>query len=124
MLMLSPRLMLMPTMVPMAMDMLLPTLDTTLMLMAMDMLLPLLTTDTTATPPMLPAPTLMELTAMVPTPTTPSARGPLMPMLMPTMALMDTDMLPPATDTTPTPPMLPTPTLMELTAMVPTPTTP
>merc|ERR1712004_578742 len=73
---------------------------------------------------MLPTPTLMELTAMVPTPTTPSARGPLMPMLMPTMAPMDTDMLPPATDTTPTPPMLPTPTLMELTAMVPTPTTP
>merc|ERR1711988_375232 len=72
----------------------------------------------------------MELTAMLPTPTameltTPSARGLLMLslllMLMPTM--VDTTVLEP-TDTPDldTDPMEPTPTAMELTAMLPTPT--
>merc|ERR1719481_1012625 len=96
-LMLSPLLMPMPTMVD---TMVLEPTDT-----------PDLDTDPMA---MLPTPTAMELTAMLPTPTameltTPSARGLLM--LMPTMV-----------DTTDMVDMLPTPTDMpaELILMLPT----
>merc|ERR1711872_390114 len=62
------------------------------------------TPDLDTDPTDLPLPSLppMELTAMVPTPTTPLARGPLMLMLMP---------MPTTEDTTD---MLPVPTLMDM----------
>merc|ERR1711951_109081 len=102
-LMLSPLLMPMPTIV-----------DTTV-LEPMDT--PDLDTDPMA---MLPTPTAMELT-------TPSERGLLMLslLLMPMPTMVDTTVLEPTDtpdlDTDPMA-MLPTPTAMELTAMLPTPT--
>merc|ERR1719394_1803774 len=75
--------------------------------------------------PMVPVLMATALTAMVPTPTTPSERGPLMPMLMlmPTMVPMAMAMLPPPMDTA-LMPMVPVLMATALTAMVPTPTTP
>merc|ERR1711973_322862 len=82
------------------------------------------------TDPMELTPTAMELTAMLPTPTameltTPSARGLLMLslLLMPMPTMVDTTVLEP-TDTPDldTDPIELTPTAMELTAMLPTPT--
>merc|ERR1711973_424927 len=84
---------------------------------------------------MLPLPTAMGLTTMLPTPTTmvPTgtlARGPLMLslrlrlMLMLTTAPLATIILDtPTTDTTDSGPMLPLPTAMGLITMLPTPTT-
>merc|ERR1711973_699946 len=88
------------------------------------------TTDSTDSGPMLPLPTAMGLTTMLPTPTTmvPTgtlARGPLMLslrlklMVMLTTAPLATIILDtPTTDTTDSGPMLPLPTAMGLTTML------
>merc|ERR1711926_31680 len=125
---------------PTAMDLTTPSERGLLMLSLLLMPMPIMV-DTTVLEPtdtpdldtdpmaMLPTPTAMELTAMLPTPTamdltTPSERGLLMLslLLMPMPIMVDTTVLEP-TDTPDldTDPMELTPTAMELTAMLTTP---